>query len=176
MLFIVRDWIRGDCEEPVPSESRENGRNHDWRHFFARDILSMPDKWEYPWFAAWDTAFHMLPFVMIDPDFALSCDQTCLLIFALMVLWFFSSLHLFHVSVLQIHHHAPCQMTHFVIGHVTVFIWQCFTPSLALHSLHCSFCALCITFCNTRYCDGSVMTGIQQATAHKCIKSRLGTK
>src|SRR5690606_4714575 len=46
------------------------GRNNDWPHFHARDILSMPDKWEYPWFAAWDTAFHMLPFAAIDPEFA----------------------------------------------------------------------------------------------------------
>ncbi|MGA0900982.1 MAG: MGH1-like glycoside hydrolase domain-containing protein, partial [Luteolibacter sp.] len=48
---------------------RLNGRNQDWSHFHARDILSMPDKWEYPWFAAWDTAFHMIPFAKVDPDF-----------------------------------------------------------------------------------------------------------
>lgn len=70
--FIVSDWITGTSDEPAPAESRKRGRNHDWGHFFARDILSMPDKWEYPWFAAWDTAFHMMPFARIDPDFAKS--------------------------------------------------------------------------------------------------------
>ncbi|MBX3732272.1 MAG: glucosidase [Verrucomicrobiae bacterium] len=70
--FIVHDWIHGHSDEPSRHESRLHGRNHDWGHFFARDVLSMPDKWEYPWFAAWDTAFHMVPFVRIDPDFAKS--------------------------------------------------------------------------------------------------------
>ena len=70
--FIVHDWIHGHSDEPVRHESRKHGRNHDWGHFFARDVLSMPDKWEYPWFAAWDTAFHMMPFVKLDPDFAKS--------------------------------------------------------------------------------------------------------
>ena len=68
--FVVDDWIEGVAEEPSPSASRQHGRNADWRHFYARDVLSMPDKWEYPWFAAWDTAFHMIPFAQIDPDFA----------------------------------------------------------------------------------------------------------
>ena len=76
--FIVEDWINGDSDEPAPPKSRQQGRNHDWRHFFARDVLSMPDKWEYPWFAAWDTAFHMLPLVKVDPDFAK--DQLLLLL------------------------------------------------------------------------------------------------
>jgi len=68
--YVVEDWLAGDpASHPVPS-SRCKGRNADWQHFFARDILSMPDKWEYPWFAAWDTAFHMLPFSAVDPDFA----------------------------------------------------------------------------------------------------------
>jgi hypothetical protein len=70
--YIVGDWIHGDSDEPAPPKSREHGRNSDWSHFFARDVLSMPDKWEYPWFAAWDTAFHMMPFAKIDPDFAKS--------------------------------------------------------------------------------------------------------
>jgi hypothetical protein len=70
--YVVEDWMDGDCDEPAPPESRRVGRNHDWRHFHASDILSMPDKWEYPWFAAWDTAFHMIPFVKVDPDFAKS--------------------------------------------------------------------------------------------------------
>ena len=68
--FIVHDWIHGKSDEPLSHPERLTGRNHDWEHFYARDILSMPDKWEYPWFAAWDTAFHMMPFAKIDPDFA----------------------------------------------------------------------------------------------------------
>ena len=68
--YSVRDWLRGDAAVGLPSPDRERGRNHAWLHLFNRDILSMPDKWEYPWFAAWDTAFHMLPFARIDPDFA----------------------------------------------------------------------------------------------------------
>ncbi len=68
--YIVDAWLDGDPDMRTPPESRNEGRNHDWSHMFARDILSMPDKWEYPWFAAWDTAFHMLPFCRIDPEFA----------------------------------------------------------------------------------------------------------
>jgi hypothetical protein len=68
--YAIDEWLNGDKNAPAPPESRLKGRNSDWRHFFARDILSMPDKWEYPWFAAWDTAFHMIPFAKIDPDFA----------------------------------------------------------------------------------------------------------
>ncbi len=68
--YVVQDWLEGDPAFPPPPEARWNGRNRSWRHLFARDILSMPDKWEYPWFAAWDTAFHMLPFAETDPDFA----------------------------------------------------------------------------------------------------------
>uniref|UniRef100_UPI001B1AE027 MGH1-like glycoside hydrolase domain-containing protein n=1 Tax=Aetokthonos hydrillicola TaxID=1550245 RepID=UPI001B1AE027 len=55
---------------PPPPQSRLLGRNHEWFHVFNDDILSIPDKWEYPWFAAWDLAFHVIPFAMIDPDFA----------------------------------------------------------------------------------------------------------
>ncbi len=68
--YVVQDWLEGDAAYPPPPEARWDGRNRNWRHLFARDILSMPDKWEYPWFAAWDTAFHMLPFAETDPDFA----------------------------------------------------------------------------------------------------------
>ncbi len=68
--YVVKDWIRGDSEQPAPPAGRERVRNGDWQHLFARDILSMPDKWEYPWFAAWDTAFHMLPMARVDPVFA----------------------------------------------------------------------------------------------------------
>jgi Glycosyl hydrolase family 63 C-terminal domain len=68
--YIVRDWLIGDPNEPPPPENRKQGRNHEWGHLFSDDILSMPDKWEYPWFAAWDLAFHLIPFATIDPDFA----------------------------------------------------------------------------------------------------------
>ncbi|MEM9419783.1 MAG: hypothetical protein AAGA25_12145 [Planctomycetota bacterium] len=68
--YIIDAWLNGDPDMRTPPEHRQKGRNHDWPHLFARDILSMPDKWEYPWFAAWDTAFHMLPFCRIDADFA----------------------------------------------------------------------------------------------------------
>jgi hypothetical protein len=68
--FIVEDWLAGDAEQPPPPAARRNGRNCDWPHLFSRDIISMPDKWEYPWFAAWDLAFHMIPFARVDPDFA----------------------------------------------------------------------------------------------------------
>lgn len=68
--YVIEDWLNGDKEGPSPPSERLTGRNSDWQHFFARDILSMPDKWEYPWFAAWDTAFHMIPFAALDPEFA----------------------------------------------------------------------------------------------------------
>lgn len=67
--YVVEDWMRGEKGQPS-LESRLHGRNADWQHFFARDVFSMPDKWEYPWFAAWDTAFHMIPFSAVDPNFA----------------------------------------------------------------------------------------------------------
>ncbi len=67
--YAVRDWLEGDPLCPVPS-GRKSGRNADWAHFYARDVLSMPDKWEYPWFAAWDLAFHMVAISRVDPDFA----------------------------------------------------------------------------------------------------------
>ncbi len=75
--YVVEDWLKCDKAAPPP-EFRLKGRNADWPNFFAKDILSMPDKWEYPWFAAWDTAFHMLPFAAVDPDFAK--DQLLLLL------------------------------------------------------------------------------------------------
>jgi len=70
--YIVDDWLEGDEAVAKPPEQRLRGRNRDWEHLYARDVLSMPDKWEYPWFAAWDTAFHMLPMASIDPHFAKS--------------------------------------------------------------------------------------------------------
>lgn len=68
--YVVDRWLRGDPAYPSPQRSRLHGRNHQWRHLFNDDIISMPDKWEYPWYAAWDTAFHMIPFSLIDPDFS----------------------------------------------------------------------------------------------------------
>jgi hypothetical protein len=68
--FAVKDWLEGDPAQPPPPESRKNGRNSAWTHLYNRDVISMPDKWEYPWYAAWDLAFHMLPFARLDPDFA----------------------------------------------------------------------------------------------------------
>lgn len=68
--FNVHDWLNGDPVPPPPPNSRKHGRNKQWSHIECKDIISMPDTWEYPWFAAWDLAFHCIPFSMIDPDFA----------------------------------------------------------------------------------------------------------
>ncbi|MBD2515927.1 glucosidase [Nostoc sp. FACHB-973] len=68
--YIVENWLKGDRNTPTPPPERQNGRNQEWFHLYNEDILSMPDKWEYPWFAAWDLAFHTIPLAMIDPDFA----------------------------------------------------------------------------------------------------------
>jgi hypothetical protein len=69
--YVVQDWLAGDPDQPAPPATRRaTARNRDWTQFFARDVLSMPDKWEYPWFASWDLAFHMIPFARLDPDFA----------------------------------------------------------------------------------------------------------
>jgi len=68
--YVIKDWLGGDPEQPAPPEARMQGRNHDWIHLYNRDVISMPDKWEYPWYAAWDLAFHMLPLARIDPAFA----------------------------------------------------------------------------------------------------------
>ena len=68
--YVVERWLTGDPSGPTPPSSRLQGRNRQWKHLHARDIISMPDKWEYPWFAAWDLAFHMIPFARLDPEFA----------------------------------------------------------------------------------------------------------
>ena len=68
--YVVRDWLAGDPAQPAAPASRREGRNADWSHVFNRDVISMPDKWEYPWYAAWDLAFHMIPFARVDPHFA----------------------------------------------------------------------------------------------------------
>src|SRR5439155_229260 len=68
--YVVKQWLEGDPAQPPPPASRWRGRNADWRHLYNRDVISMPDAWEYPWYAAWDLAFHMIPFARIDPQFA----------------------------------------------------------------------------------------------------------
>jgi hypothetical protein len=68
--YVVRDWLEGDPAYPAPPDSRRGGRNVDWGHLHNRDIISMPDKWEYPWYAAWDLAFHAIPLGGVDPEFA----------------------------------------------------------------------------------------------------------
>gem|GEM_PF-7014 len=66
----IPTWLNGDPKQPAPPESRKKGRNSHWQSLNNEDIISMPDKWEYPWYAAWDLAFHCVPIAKIDPDFA----------------------------------------------------------------------------------------------------------
>src|SRR6266478_2278400 len=68
--YDVHTWLEGDPAGPKPPEERWNGRNRDWTHLYNEDIISMPDNWEYPWYAAWDLAFHCIPLALVDPDFA----------------------------------------------------------------------------------------------------------
>lgn len=68
--YDVARWLDGDPGQPVPPASRHTGRNHRWRNFNAFDVMSMPDKWEYPWFASWDLAFHCIALAHVDPEFA----------------------------------------------------------------------------------------------------------
>ena len=68
--YVVEQWLAGDPAGPAPSIPRAGGRNESWRHLYARDVIAMPDKWEYPWFAAWDLAFHCVATARIDPEFA----------------------------------------------------------------------------------------------------------
>ena len=75
--YDVIHWLEGDPAGPPPPASRLSGRNHEWRHLNSKDIISMPDTWEYPWFAAWDLSFHCIPIAVIDPQFAK--DQLLLL-------------------------------------------------------------------------------------------------
>ena len=69
-LFDVEKWLKGDNGKVPPPQSRKKIRNQHWRHLNSMRILSMPDKWEYPWFAAWDLAFHTIPICLVDPEFA----------------------------------------------------------------------------------------------------------
>ncbi len=68
--YDVHQWLNGDPGAPPPPDSRQVGRNHEWAHLNNFDIISMPDKWEYPWYAAWDLAFHCIPLTLVDADFA----------------------------------------------------------------------------------------------------------
>jgi hypothetical protein len=68
--YDVRRWLEGDSTQPKPDLSRYYGRNHEWTHLYNSDVISMPDKWEYPWYASWDLAFHCVSMALIDPEFA----------------------------------------------------------------------------------------------------------
>ena len=68
--YVVRDWLKGDPGAPAPPAERVSGRNHEWSHLYNADVISMPDKWEYPWYAAWDLAFHCVPLALVDCEFA----------------------------------------------------------------------------------------------------------
>jgi hypothetical protein len=68
--FNVRTWMNGDPAQPTPPAERKRARNSEWAHLNNADIISMPDKWEYPWYAAWDLAFHCLPLALVDAEFA----------------------------------------------------------------------------------------------------------
>jgi hypothetical protein len=70
--YIVDLWLKGDPAQPPPPPGRRQGRNHEWRHLYNERVMSMPDKWEYPWYAAWDLAFHCIPLALVDSDFAKS--------------------------------------------------------------------------------------------------------
>jgi len=68
--YVVRDWLSGDPGQPAPPEGHRYGRNGQWPHLYNADVISMPDKWEYPWYAAWDLAFHCVPLALVDSEFA----------------------------------------------------------------------------------------------------------
>jgi hypothetical protein len=68
--YVIKQWLEGDPGNPPPPPERKNGRNHEWGHLFNADVISMPDKWEYPWYAAWDLAFHCVSLALVDSDFA----------------------------------------------------------------------------------------------------------
>jgi hypothetical protein len=68
--YNIQDWLQGDPGQPPPPKQRKTGRNSEWRHLYNERVMSMPDKWEYPWYAAWDLAFHCIPLALVDPLFA----------------------------------------------------------------------------------------------------------
>ena len=66
--YDVPEWLNGDSAQPAPPLARMHGRNFEWKHLNNADIVSMPDKWEYPWYAAWDLAFHTVALALVDPS------------------------------------------------------------------------------------------------------------
>jgi hypothetical protein len=68
--YVVKQWLDGDPAQPPPPPERRLGRNAEWTHLYNADVISMPDKWEYPWYAAWDLAFHCVALAIVDSDFA----------------------------------------------------------------------------------------------------------
>ncbi|MDQ3115311.1 MAG: glucosidase [Verrucomicrobiota bacterium] len=70
--YVVEDWLKGDPAQPVPPNERKTGRNAEWSHLYNERVMSMPDAWEYPWYAAWDLAFHCIPLALVDSRFAKS--------------------------------------------------------------------------------------------------------
>lgn len=68
--YVISEWVEGDPALPSPPAERHSGRNSDWPHLYNSDVISMPDAWEYPWYAAWDLAFHCIPLALVDPEFA----------------------------------------------------------------------------------------------------------
>jgi len=68
--YVIKEWLEGDPACPPPPVERLKGRNHDWHHLYNADVISMPDKWEYPWYAAWDLAFHCVPLALVDSELA----------------------------------------------------------------------------------------------------------
>jgi hypothetical protein len=76
--YVVKKWLDGDPAQPAPPPGRRGGRNAHWEHLFNADVISMPDKWEYPWYAAWDLAFHCVPLALVDAE--LAKDQLVLML------------------------------------------------------------------------------------------------
>src|SRR5438093_7505146 len=70
--YIVEQWLEGDPAFPPPPDERKHARNSEWRHLYNERVMSMPDKWEFPWYASWDLAFHCIPLALVDPKFAKS--------------------------------------------------------------------------------------------------------
>jgi Glycosyl hydrolase family 63 C-terminal domain len=68
--YVIEQWLDGDPATPKPPAERVRGRNREWKHLYNADVISMPDKWEYPWYAAWDLAFHCVPLALVDSEFA----------------------------------------------------------------------------------------------------------
>jgi hypothetical protein len=68
--YDLSRWLKGDPAGPEPPAERLRGRNSEWTHLYNADVISMPDTWEYPWYAAWDLAFHCIPLALVDAEFA----------------------------------------------------------------------------------------------------------